>query len=193
MSSDRTRQRILDAARGLLESDAGPGVGLGEVARAAGVSRQAIYLHFGSRGALLLALAERVDEVEGLTELTREVRDAPDGAQALDRLVWMNAVYEPRIRSVALAHDAARRDDPDLEVAWQDRMRRRRSLYRGVIDRLDDEGRLALPAKEAVDLVWALLGPHVHEDLVVERRWSRRRYEERMRAVLRAALLTGGG
>ena len=189
MSSTGTRERILDSARRLLENNAWSGVGLGEVAKAAGVSRQAIYLHFGSRSALLLALVEYVDEVEGLNELIERVRDADSGADALDRMVWVNSVYEPRIHAVVVAHDAARRTDPDLEAAWQDRMRRRRALYRGVADRLAAEGALALPRKDAVDLMWALLGPRVHEDLVVERGWSRKRYEDHMSALLRGALV----
>lgn len=192
MSSSGTRERILSAARTLLEAgdlDAG----LERVAKAAGVSRQAIYLHFGSRPALLLALVDFVDESEGLAGLSAEVRGAPSGVEALDRLVRMNALYEPRIRAVTLAHDIARRRDPDLEAAWQDRMRRRRSLYADVVNRLEDEKALAgaLSPREAVDLIWALLGPRVHEDLVVDRGWSRKRYEARLGTLLRTALLTG--
>jgi AcrR family transcriptional regulator len=191
VSSTDTRERILTAARELLEQRAWAGVGLGEVARAAGVSRQAIYLHFGSRAALLLALVDYVDEVEGLAELVARVDDASSGAEQLDRLAWLNSVYEPRIRSVVIAHDAARRHDADLEQAWQDRMERRRSLYRRTVRRLEAERALAagLTRKDAVDLIWALLGPRVHEDLVGDRGWSARRYETHMRNVLRGALL----
>jgi len=190
MSSSDTRQRILRAARELLESDARPDIGLEQVAKRAGVSRQAIYLHFGSRGALLLALAKYVDESEGLSELTRRVREADTGRDALDRLAWLNAEYEPRIRAVAHAHDLARRGDAELEAAWRDRMRARRALYGHVVRRLEDEGELAdgLTVNEAVDLAWALLSSRVHEDLVVDRGWSRRRYEERLRSLLRLAI-----
>lgn len=190
MSSRDTRKRILDAARELLESEARPDIGLEQVAKRAHVSRQAIYLHFGSRGALLLALAEHVDEAEGLRDLTRQVRQAESALEALDRLAWLNAEYEPRISAVARAHDVARRGDAELEAAWQDRMRARRSLYADVVKRLADEGELAdgLAPKEAVELVWALLSSRLHEDLVVDRGWSRRRYEERIRRLLRLAV-----
>jgi AcrR family transcriptional regulator len=179
----------------MLEEGARPDIGLEQVAKAAGVSRQAIYLHFGSRGALLLALVDHVDRSEGLADLTQRVREAATGSEALDELVRLNAVYEPRIRSVALAHDAGRRADPELEAAWQDRMRLRRGLYKEVVKRLEDEGMLArgLTTQEATDLIWALLGSRVHEDLVTERGWSRRRYEARLRTILRAAVLDGGG
>jgi AcrR family transcriptional regulator len=191
MSSTDTKQRILDAARELLEAEARPDIGLEQVAKRAGLSRQAIYLHFGSRGALLLALAEHVDESEGLADLTRQVREAGSGPEALDLLAWLNAEYEPRIRAVAHAHDVARRGDAELEAAWQDRMRSRRALYAEVVRRLEDEGELAdgVTSREAVDLIWALLSSRVHEDLVVERGWSRRRYEARLRTLLRKAAM----
>jgi AcrR family transcriptional regulator len=193
VTSEATRTRILEAARELLESHAGAAVGLEAIARAAGVTRQAVYLHFGSRAALLLALVEHVDRTEGLAELVEHVSDAPSGAEALRRLVHLNAVYEPRVRAVASAHDAARRSDADLEAAWQDRMRRRRDLCRHVVARLDDEGALGphLDQAHATDLIWALLGSRMHEDLVGSRRWSRRRYETHLLAVLHCALAPG--
>ena len=197
MSSHRsttgTRERILDAARKLLEAEPWAGLGLAAVAREAGVSRQAIYLHFESRAALLLALVERVDEVEGLAALVEWVDSAQSGEEELDRRVHLNVVYEPRIRAIAMAHDAARRQDPELEAAWQDRMRRRRAACRRLVDRLHDEGRLAkgVDCGDAAELMWALLGPRVHEDLVGDCGWTPTRYEIHMRSLLRRALLDG--
>ena len=40
-----TRTKILNACRALLEGDAGAATRMGDVAKAAGVSRQAVYLH----------------------------------------------------------------------------------------------------------------------------------------------------
>ncbi len=47
MSSDNseTRDRILDAAWTLLEERAGSGVRMSDIARQAGISRQAVYTH----------------------------------------------------------------------------------------------------------------------------------------------------
>ena len=58
MSSRRsqTRTQILDAARVLFEEHGYHGAGLEAVAKKAGVSRQAIYLHFPSKSELLTAL-----------------------------------------------------------------------------------------------------------------------------------------
>jgi len=59
------RERILDAAIGVLGAD--PEAGMGEVASAAGVVRRTVYGHFPSRADLVHALAERaVGEVVAL-------------------------------------------------------------------------------------------------------------------------------
>ena len=64
MSSDTggptTRDRILAAARTLLENR-GFDVGMGEIARQAGISRQAVYLHFQSKADLLRQLTTWVE------------------------------------------------------------------------------------------------------------------------------------
>ena len=55
-----TRVAILDAARSLYEAQGYFGVGMEAVAKKAGVSRRAVYLHFASKADLLGALHERV-------------------------------------------------------------------------------------------------------------------------------------
>jgi AcrR family transcriptional regulator len=185
-----TRAHILRTSRELLEEHGWPGVGLDQVAREAEVSREALQLHFPSRALLLLALVEFIDEEEGLDALVEHVQGAPSGLEELDRLVWFSATYEPRVRAAALAHDVARHGDPELERAWQARMRTRRRLCLHVVERLQDDGLLAdgFGRDDAADLLWSLLSMRMHESLVTDRRWSRRRYEEHLRTVLRRAL-----
>jgi len=56
-----TRARILTAARALLEEHPGVAPSMGAVARFAGVSRQALYLHFDDRAGLLLEVTRAAD------------------------------------------------------------------------------------------------------------------------------------
>jgi AcrR family transcriptional regulator len=61
------------------------------VARATGISRQALYLHFPDRSALLLAVVEHVDSREGLGAAVAEVEAAVDGRWTTTEaaaLVW---------------------------------------------------------------------------------------------------------
>jgi AcrR family transcriptional regulator len=57
-----TRRRILVAALDLITRHGGADVSLADLARAAHVSRQALYLHFTDRSALLVALVRHADE-----------------------------------------------------------------------------------------------------------------------------------
>jgi AcrR family transcriptional regulator len=58
--SATTHERILRAAASLLAERGFHGVGMGEVARAARVSRQALYLHFASKPELFVAASEYI-------------------------------------------------------------------------------------------------------------------------------------
>lgn len=62
---DRTRRRVLEAARELVAAGATPSVGA--VAQRAGVSRITVYNHFGSRSGLIESLVEPV-AADGLVD-----------------------------------------------------------------------------------------------------------------------------
>ena len=67
MSRDNpdTRSRILQAALELLEASQGKGVRMTDIAKQAGITRQALYLHFSTRAALLIATTHYLDELKG--------------------------------------------------------------------------------------------------------------------------------
>lgn len=190
-----TRAAILDAARRLFEERGAPTVELEEIARAAGVSRQAIYLHFGSRAGLLVALAQHVDEVERLGEAAREVHEAASAVAELDAFVRLQAEYTPRIAAIARVVDEGRRRDPALAAAWDDRMRRRHGACIRIVERLRREGVLApeWTVEEAADALWALTSIRTWEDLTIDRGWSKERYASAVGRIARRALLASPG
>ena len=187
----RTRTRILQAARWLLEERGYHGVGLESVAAAAGVSRQSIYVHFGSKAQLLLALVAHVDEQEGLPELGAAVECAPSATEALHRFIDLVATLTPRVYRTAAVLDSARLDAPEAEAAWTDRITSRRRRCARIVARLDDEGRLspAWSREDASDLLWAMTSVRVWEDLVVRRSWSTARFRRHLRHALERALV----
>ena len=69
-ASENTRARLLAAARGVFEQEGLHGARMGDVAKAADVSRQALYYHFHSKRELAAALVRST-----LAELGEEVRD----------------------------------------------------------------------------------------------------------------------
>jgi len=78
MSSKKTdtRTRILTATWHLMEQRRGQGVSMSDIAKAAGISRQALYLHFDSRTELMIATVHYVDEVKGLNERLEKFQEA---------------------------------------------------------------------------------------------------------------------
>src|SRR4051794_41972833 len=86
---------------------------MADVAGAAGISRQALYLHFPERSALLLALVEFVDEREDLAGAVAAVEAAGDGRAPGRAWGQMQADRNPRIAVPARAPDQSRhRDGP---------------------------------------------------------------------------------
>lgn len=188
---EETRIQILNAARALLEGPRGASVGLEEVAKAAGVSRQSVYLYFGSRAGLLLDLVQHIDDTEGLEELAASVWQASTGAEALDALATLVAVYSPRIYGAARAVLAARSTDEAVAAAWDDRTALRRENSRLLVKRLSEEGSLAdrWDVDSAADALSSLTSIHLWESLVVECEWTDTQYEVHLKDLLARTLL----
>ena len=73
-----TRKRIIEVT-GQLIVEHGSGLRLQEVAARAGVSRQTLYLHFGDRQGLILALVREMDATLQLADLLAHVYAAENG------------------------------------------------------------------------------------------------------------------
>jgi AcrR family transcriptional regulator len=190
-----TRTRICEVARRLLEERGYFGVGVDEIAKAAGVSRQAVYLHFGSKAGLLLATARHVDATGDLPKLLEHVFAAPDALTALDRAVDLHVTYDTKILRFALLFDSARRTDKDADAAWQDRQKARLSFFRRLVAWLKRDGVLTpdLTVSQAADLWWTLQSHQMLEQLTVQRGWSGERYGRGLKRLLRRALTTVPG
>lgn len=174
-----TRARILDAARELTEEHGMPPT-MSALARAVGISRQALYLHFPDRAQLLLALVAHLDEKEQLQAGIDAVRQAPDAAGSIRAFARMQAWHNPKIAAVARALDDSRHADPAASAAWRDRAGNRMRGAISVIERLRAEGRLepTWTTTEAAALLWELTSFHVWDDLVNDAQIAPDRYVE---------------
>ena len=182
-----TRERILEEAWRLTGSHL---PSMSHVARAVGISRQALYLHFPSRPALLLALVEHVDAHENLADEIARVERAPDGAGQVRAWLEMQMRRNPRIAPLARALDQARHEDEAAAAAWRDRSRNRLRGARAIAERLAAEGHIHRDwsADEAATLLWELVSFGVWDDLVNEARLPPARYVEVMAATALTAL-----
>jgi AcrR family transcriptional regulator len=162
-----------------------------QIAKAAGVSRQAVYLHFQDRADLYVALARFVDEQRDLAGALKRIDQAPTGAEAMREAVELQARMNPDLYPLAAVMDAIRRQDPAVEAAWQDRLENRLRGAREIARRIDADGALrpGLDAKVAADLIWTMTSLRMWEDLVIGRGWSDRRYIQEVGAALERAVL----
>ena len=190
MSSKNSKTRILNAALSLIAKRGGANVTMAEIATAADVSRQAVYLHFADRGELFVALVRYVDEKRGLAQEIQKIADAPNGVAALTEMAAVQARTNPGVWAMARAFDAVRRTDKAVEQSWQDRLEDRLKGCREVVSRLQQEGTLrpGLDPTAAADLLWTLTSLRTWEDLVLQRGWSAQQYEEHVSELLLTSL-----
>jgi AcrR family transcriptional regulator len=192
VSSDatETKQKLLDAAFALLDEGRVPLV-IDDVARAADVSRQAVYLHFSSRAELLVQASDAMRRRIGFDEALGSVLASATGDDALEALLRVHVRFQPRLVRALRAVEAERLRDPTVEKAWQSRPARGKHTVRRVVERLHAEGRLAegWTVEDAAALLSVLLSPATTEDLTGRRGWSRSRLLGRLRDMVRGALL----
>jgi AcrR family transcriptional regulator len=186
-----TRKRILDKTWHLMEKRKGQGIKISDVARVAGISRQAVYLHFGSRAGLLIATARYVDEVKNLSDRLQAMNTTVNGPEVLDAYIDFWGNYIPEIYGLAKALLAIRETDKDAAAAWNDRMK---DSYEGccaVIKCLQQSNLLApeWDTSEAADALWAMSSITVWEDLTVERGWSQSEYVSYLKVALKRMLV----
>jgi AcrR family transcriptional regulator len=190
--SRRTRAAVLNAAWELLEEAGVERTTVAAVAERAGVSRQALYLHFASRAELLLALHDHVDEQLDLASSIRTVRDAADAVAALEAFAAHLANYHSRIVLIDLALLRAN-DAPDVAALVRQGSQVWLDACRDITRRLADERLLAEPwtVDSAADLLWSWMFPETLHRLTVYRAWPLDRYRELLTVLLRRTLVAG--
>ena len=186
-----TRTRILKSTWRLLERSRDHGVRMRDVAEAAGVSRQAVYLHFASRTELLVSTARYLDEVCGLEERLRRYRATTVGVERLEAYVEFWGNYIPEIYGVAKALLAVRETDKAAATAWDDRMDAVYTSCRNIIKALNADGMLVpgWSIEEAADFLWTMLSVRNWESLTIERGWTIEQYVYRLQEATKRALV----
>ena len=185
-----TRTRVLDAAWALLE-ERGTGIRIADIAAKAGVSRQAVYLHFGDRTSLFVALGDHIDISFGRDRLRAHVFGAPTGVESLRRWIQTISWYTAKIDPVSRILELAGESDEALAAVWKDRMTGRRGHVRRIADRMAAEGQLAngWTAEAAADLIYTLTLPGPWRVLTSVAGWSKKRYAREITKMLERSLL----
>jgi AcrR family transcriptional regulator len=182
-SAEENRARIIEAARELLSRSGYHGASVDEIAEKSGVSRQTVYVQFGSKRGLLQALAEHIElesygigMVEGARESHDKVGMIRNGIADLVRFFAANS-------DLLRTFEAQAAHDPDFRAVWEDRRRERLVAFRVALEAIVEGGRLRAgwTFDEALDWLWSLTNFERYDELVVERGWTEERLVERLR------------
>lgn len=186
-----TRTAILEAARGVFEEQGYFGGALEAVAKKAGVSRQAIYLHFDSKAELLTALHLHIYETDVVPAIERHpIWTAPSALDALDAVIAVDAEVASKVWRIHEALVVARRHHPEVDETLRPREEERYQELVRLGRWLKKEGEL--PPKVRVgtfaDMLWGLGSLGTFQNLVIERGWSIGRWTRWVRETIRAQL-----
>jgi len=188
-----TRERILKAALDLLEQSVGKGVRMSDIAKQAGISRQALYLHFATRAELLIAVTHYVDELKESDARLAPSRAAQSGVERLDAFVEAWTGYIPEIYPTAKVLIAMGDTDKEAAAAWDLRMRDMKEGCAAAIDALvaDNDLSAAYSRQDATDLLWAMLSVRNWEHLKQQCGWSQKKYENAIKSLARQLFVAG--
>ena len=186
----KTQAEVLDIAWALI-SEQGADVSLSKIASAAGISRQTVYLHFGTRGGLLVALVRRADERFEIKQQFDAALEIPDPKERLTATLRAWLGFVPKIYPVAKDLIRLRDTDPEAAGAWEDRMTDLRAWLKILMQSLAAEGRLKpdWTADTASQFFWAQTSVQVWGLLRFECGWGEGAVSDKLHQTILANLL----
>ncbi len=191
-SDNDTRTKILRAAWELMEQDPGKSVSMSQIAKATGISRQAVYLHFASRTELLIATIHYVDEVKGLDQRLEALQTATSGTDMLEKYVEVWGNYIPEIYGVSKALMLTKANDEAAAAAWNEVTNCLRDLCVQVMDKLQQEKKLNAHwnTENAADLFWVMISIDTWEQLTQDCGWTTDQYVENITKTMKSTFIT---
>ncbi len=180
----QTRRSVLEAATELFTAQGYGATSLQAIADQAGVAVQTIYATLKNKPTILaealdIAIAGDDEAVAvNQRDWMKEVWTAPTGEQRLRSYGQAVAQIMTRASDMFMVVTGAALNDPRLEGLDRETQRRRRSGAASVVRSVTEVSSLApgLDPERAVDIVWLLNSPAVHQQLVRHSGWSNEEY-----------------
>jgi AcrR family transcriptional regulator len=190
MSSVRTKIRILETTWKVLETRIDKNR-MSDIAKAVGISRQALYLHYPTRAELLIATTKHIDTVKKVDQRLELSRAAGSGLERLHFFIKAWGGYIPEIHGMSVALRNMRKNDKAAAEAWDERMQAVRHGCQAAVRAIEKDGKLKSDLSEqvATDILWTLLTVENWEKLVLDCTWSQSEYEVMMIKLAEAGLL----
>jgi AcrR family transcriptional regulator len=195
--SRATRLRIVAAASELFAHDGYLQTTMADIARAADVAVQTLYLSFGSKVAVLaaaldIAIAGDDDPIPVIDRPSHaRLRDEPDCAQALRMFVAAGIEIIERVYPLYAVLRAAAAD-PELAELLDRNKRLRFTTYETVMREMANKTGFdrRLSVRRATEILYTVLSEETYGLLVIEHSWTAQDWSEWAHRSLRAELLT---
>jgi len=193
--TEQTRDRILSATVDLLVTGRPADVRMADIAKRAGITRQALYLHFPNRAALLIAATKYVDELRDIDDLLAPSRNATGGRERLERYIEAWGNYIPEVYGIAKGLINVYDTDEAAAAAWDDRLLAIRQGCEAAVKALRKDKLLApgatgtVSVKESTDVLCGLLSVELWEHWVQRCGWSQGKYIKQIQTLAARALI----
>ncbi|GAB4389689.1 TetR/AcrR family transcriptional regulator [Albidovulum sp.] len=191
--TDATTDAVLATARRILVEEGRSGASMSAMAKAAGVSRQTLYLAFGGRAGLLRALCDRAAEESENARLMAQLAAAPDGRpRGLIQFAWAWLSHLAEIYPIAIElSTAARTDRQAAGTLAASTLGAVHGQFLAILSAIAAKGLLrdGIPPERAADIAWSLTSPESWRELVVDRGWSAKAFATDRVETIRLRLL----
>lgn len=170
-----TRLKILDAARVLAET-MGPSMRVADIAERAGVSRQAVYLHFGDRKGLVLALLSHLQEVYAVHEMVASLEETDSPLERMRGVIEVLTTLNGHVDQVGWLFEEAQHLDEAFGRDWRNRARGTRDWIRAQVEMVSDHLAAGWDVESAADFVYSVTSLGAWRDLTRDLGWTRDEY-----------------
>lgn len=186
-----TRERITKAAWEIIVSDGHEAATMGAVARRAGLSRQALYLHFKDRAELLVELVDYGDRQSGRGDWQQEVEAIDDIDERVRALVAAYQERAVRMAAVIRAVESARYVDEAAATAHSRRVQTSKPwVDKVIVQSLLDAGRIdpSWNRSEAVAIILSYINFKGWEHFAADFSWTRQQFVDVATAAILGSL-----
>ncbi|GLZ59503.1 MULTISPECIES: TetR/AcrR family transcriptional regulator [Micromonospora] len=199
--SQRTREKVIEAARELFVAQGYGATSLQEVADRAGVAVQTVYFVFRNKRTLFKDVVDTsiAGDTAPVATMDREWFRAacadPTAAGQLRAHVHGASEILGRVAPIMPLIAAAAATDPEIAAQWPDDADPRYTVQYAAAEALvgKPDARPGLSVEMAADLLYGVLSPELYLIFVRERDWSPGAWEEWARATLTSQLCANDG
>lgn len=175
--AEGTKKQIAVAARVLFADRGYVATTISAISEAAAIPAPTIYSAFGTKAAILHAIAA---DIVGSMDVARRHDEAlarPDPAEGLRLVAAIQREQYELMYDVIAVYQEAARTDAEIARSLDVIMRNRERGFRRHIDSIADHLAAGLTVDDGVVLYLTFVLPEAYRTLTIENRWSPARYE----------------